>query len=73
MYEWFDFNHFSWALAFWKVYQYSNSQSVVYKLCLEAQAAHLFLQAPMGWSFINWMAQHNTIEEQNLRWLAISQ
>ena len=30
------------------VYQESDGQSVMYKLCLETQAAHLFLKAPMG-------------------------
>ena len=30
------------------VYQLSYGQTVAYKLCREAQAAHLFLQVPMG-------------------------
>ena len=33
-YEWFDINYFFWA---------GSGQSVVYNLCLKAQAAHLFL------------------------------
>ena len=37
---WFDWNHISWAGSDKSAV---DSQSVVCKLCLEAQAAHLFL------------------------------